>query len=96
MSGDEVATGALPEPDATLEWLGADPAEGTVCALLTPAIRAKLRDMAAGQVLEVRVDDPTAREDMASWCRLSGHTLLAMVEQDSPRMLRAYLRKKPD
>lgn len=95
MIGDEGA-GALPAPDATLEWLSAAPADGSVCALLTPAIKAKLRDMAAGQVLEVRVDDMTARDDMTAWCRLSGHMLLAIVEQDSPRMLRAYLRKKPD
>lgn len=86
-------TGAAPEPDAVLEWESAGPVEGTVCALLTPAIKAKLREMAPGQVLEVRVNDMTARDDIASWCRLTGHALLAIFEEP-PYQLRAYLRKK--
>jgi TusA-related sulfurtransferase len=40
------------------------------------------------------VDDPLARDDIASWCRLAGHELLAAVEE-GPR-LRVFLRKKPD
>ena len=90
----ETGAGALPESDAVLEWLStAPPVQGTLCALLTPAIKAKLREIEPGQVLEVRVNDPTARDDIASWCRLSGHELLVMTEE-SPHRLRAYLRKK--
>jgi TusA-related sulfurtransferase len=66
---------------------------GGSCAILTPAIKAKLREMDVGQVLEVRVDDPTAREDLASWCRLSGNELLAVRELPEG-MLGAYVRKK--
>lgn len=91
----ETAASALPEPDAVLEWVSDAPVHETVCALLTPAIKAKLREMTPGQVLEVRVNDPTARDDIASWCRLSGHELLALTE-DPPHLVRAYLRKKPD
>ena len=79
--------------DAVLDMTQIVAAEGAICAVLTPAMRAKLREMASGQVLEVRVNDPTAREDIASWCRLSGHELLAVVEE-SPALLRVYLRKK--
>lgn len=93
MSVDETAPDALPEPNAVLEWVSAAPTEGTVCALLTPAIKAKLRELEAGQVLEVRVSDVTARDDIAAWCRLSGHTLLAMTEEP-PQLLRVSLRKK--
>lgn len=89
------ATGAgvVPESDAVLEWASTAAMEGTVCALLTPAIKAKLREMAPGQVLEVRVNDLTAREDIAAWCRLSGHELLAFGEEPA-HTLHAYLRKK--
>jgi TusA-related sulfurtransferase len=90
---DEVSD---PRADATLEFLGTADAtamEGTACAILTPAIRAKLREMEPGQALEVRVDDPSAREDLASWCRLSGNVLLA-TREDPPGVLRAWLRKK--
>lgn len=84
---------AVLNPDAVLDLAHAPAAEGATCAVLTPAIKAKLHEMAAGQVLEVLVDDPAAREDIASWCRLSGHVLLA-VREESPRLLHAYLRKK--
>jgi TusA-related sulfurtransferase len=49
--------------------------------------------MEAGQILEVRVDDPAAREDLESWSRLSGNALLAAREEPSG-VLRAWLRKK--
>ena len=91
----ETDAGALPQPDAVLEWASMVPADGTLCALLTPAIKARLREMAPGQVLEVRVADTSARGDIESWCRLAGHELLAMTEEPS-QLLRAYLRKKQD
>jgi TusA-related sulfurtransferase len=49
--------------------------------------------MSDGQILEVRVNDPTAREDIASWSRLSGHELLAEIEE-TPQVLRVFIRKK--
>jgi TusA-related sulfurtransferase len=95
-SGEAANDATVPRADATLELLGtADSGaiEGTTCAILTPAIKAKLREMEAGQVLEVRVDDPSAREDLESWSRLSGNTLIAAREESSG-ILRAWLRKK--
>jgi TusA-related sulfurtransferase len=95
-SSDAADDASVPRADATLELLGtvnSSEMEGTTCAILTPAIRAKLREMEAGQVLEVRVDDPAAREDLESWSRLSGNALLAAREEPSG-VLRAWLRKK--
>lgn len=89
----KAGAGGVPEPDVVLDWSLMDTTQGTVCALLTPAIKARLREMAPGQVLEVRVNDVTAREDIASWCRLSGHELVATAEE-LPHLLRAYVRKK--
>ncbi len=82
-----------PSSDAVLEMLDTATLSGSTCALLTPAIKAKLRELQAGQILEVRVDDLTAQADIASWCRLSGHELLA-VSEDTPHQLRCYIRKK--
>ena len=81
------------KPDAILDMTQTSVAQGAMCALLTPAIKAKLREMSGGQILEIRVNDPTAREDIASWSRLSGHELLAEIEQ-TPQVLRVFLRKK--
>ncbi len=61
--------------------------------MLTPAIKSKLREMDSGQVLEVRVDDPTAREDIEAWCRLSGNLLLKMDQVEGPE-LRFFVQKK--
>jgi tRNA 2-thiouridine synthesizing protein A len=96
MSGSDEPRGpatALPAADSLLEWLDMDPSQGAACALLTPEIRARLRQMEPGQVLEVRVNDPTARLDVEAWCKLSGNPLLAMVEEP-PNTLRFFLRKK--
>jgi tRNA 2-thiouridine synthesizing protein A len=82
-----------PAAAAVLELLGSADTSGATCAVLTPAIKARLRELEGGQVLEVRVDDPGAREDIAAWCRLAGHTLLAVVD-DVPSYTRYFLGKK--
>ena len=82
-----------PTPDALLEFYQGGGNSAPTCALLTPAIKEKLREIASGQTLEVRVDDPSAREDILSWSRLSGHEVLAMLSEE-PHYLRFFLRKK--
>jgi TusA-related sulfurtransferase len=46
----------------------------------------------------VRVDDPEAKGDIESWCRLSGNELLAMATPEQPPEERGnlwfYLKKK--
>ena len=81
------------QPNATLDMTQTVAAQGAMCALLTPAIKGKFQEMSGGQILEVRVNDPTAREDIASWCRLSGHELLAAIDE-SPQLLRVFIRKR--
>lgn len=77
----------IPTADEVLE------VEGATCANLTPLIRAKMKDMASGRVLEVHTDDRTAREGIPAWSRLTGNDLLATVEDDAIHT-RFYLRKK--
>lgn len=97
MNDDALACGAdsatLPQTDSLLEMLDLDERAGAACALLTPAIRARLREMTSGQVLEVRVNDPTARLDVEAWSQLSGNSLLAITEA-APDVLRFFVRKK--
>ncbi len=84
---------ALPTAHALLEMKAESESLGSTCAILTPAIKAKLGELNSGQVLEVRVDDSSAREDITAWCRLSGNELLAMM-YEGHRELRFFLRKK--
>jgi TusA-related sulfurtransferase len=66
---------------------------GLSCGRLEPLIAEKLRALAPGDVLEIFADRPEARDGIASWVRLSGHTLVAVDDGDSPRG-RYYVRKK--
>ena len=84
---------AMPAARALLEVKAESERSGSTCALLTPAIKAKLRELDSGQVLEVRVNDATAREDIAAWCRLSGNELLAMMDEGH-QGLRFFVKKK--
>ncbi len=86
------SSGVVPTPDALLVMLNSGGMEGASCATLTPAIKAKLKQLNSGQILEIQVDDPTAEGDISAWCRLSGHALLAVIRERST--LRCYLRKK--
>jgi len=62
------------------------------CALLAPAIKAKLGEIHSGQVLEVRTGDLSAKDDIEAWCRLSGHTLLHWSPVEG--QLHFWIRKK--
>lgn len=54
-------------------------------------IRQALKSLQPGEVLEVRSTDPGVREDLPSWCRMTGHVLLAA--QAGPLHNRYFLRK---
>lgn len=87
-TGSPAETGAsLPHADAVLDA----PREG--CATLTPLVRARIRELESGQILDVRTDDPTAHENLQAWCRLTGHTLAA-VRDIGVRGKRFLIRKK--
>lgn len=94
LAPDADNSAALPQADGLLEMLDLDERAGAACALLTPAIRARLRQMAPGQVLEVRVNDPTARLDVEAWSQLTGNPLL-VIREEAPDILRFFVRKKP-
>jgi SAM-dependent methyltransferase len=64
-----------------------------LCGTLEPAIRAQMRVLSSGQVLEVRADDLTARLGVPAWSRLAGHALLMTIEEDA-RRTRFFLRKR--
>ena len=85
VEGSQIAY--APDADAVLNG------DGHACGTLEPAMKAALRALTSGQVLEVRADDPAARLGVPAWCRLSGHVLLTTVEEDD-RRTRFFLRKR--
>jgi TusA-related sulfurtransferase len=82
-----------PVHDELLEFQTESSESSSTCAVLTPVINSKLREMQTGQVLEVRVDDPTAKGDIESWSRLSGNTLLKVID-DEGQVMRFFVKKK--
>jgi TusA-related sulfurtransferase len=84
--GATVAT-AAPAADAVLD------AYGQLCGTIEPAMKSLMRTLSSGQMLEVRVDDPSARLGVPAWSRLAGHPLVTTVELDG-RRTHFFLRKR--
>jgi TusA-related sulfurtransferase len=78
---------SAPTADALMDLVGQD------CSSLTPIIAARMRHLPSGQILEVISDDPTARSGLASWSRLTGNALIAIIEDD-PGRTHYYLQRK--
>ncbi len=77
-TGEALSTGA--------EWDAGDMG----CGELVMALRLRLLSLPAGAVICVTATDPAAPEDLPAWCRLCGHTLVAM---NHPRY---WIRRKGD
>lgn len=66
-------SGETPRPDRVLD------APGMACISLTPLIASTIADLSPSALLEVRTDDPAAREGVPAWCRLTRHRLLHTI-----------------
>jgi arsenite methyltransferase len=77
----------MPVADAILDGCG------QTCGTLEPQMKLRMRALESGQILEVLADDFTARLGVAAWSRLTGHTLVATIEEDRLRT-RFFLRKR--
>jgi tRNA 2-thiouridine synthesizing protein A len=77
---------ALPEPDLTVD------AEEAGCGDLMVLLLRSIRKLGGGEVLKLTARDPGASADIPSWCRLTGHSLLAgPVDPDAATY---YIRRK--
>jgi tRNA 2-thiouridine synthesizing protein A len=74
----------LPEPDLTVD------AEEAGCGDLMVLLMRSIRKLEPGQVLALTARDPGAEADIPSWCRLTGHPLLA-----GPEGATYYIQRKP-
>lgn len=63
-------------------------AQRLLCPL--PVIRTQdaVADMQSGEVLVVRATDPGVRNDIPAWCRINGHRVLDIEEQDDEIVIR--------
>ena len=66
-------------------------ARGMLCPLPVIRTQDRMRELAAGSLLEVLATDPGVLEDIPAWCRVHGHEVLGTKENDD--MVRVVLRK---
>jgi tRNA 2-thiouridine synthesizing protein A len=64
---------------------------GLFCPIPIVKTREAMKTMRAGQLLEMRSDDPASEPDMKSWARRTGNELVA-VTKDGP-VYRFLVRK---
>ena len=78
----------LPVPTAMLN------ACGVHCGGLETLMASRLRALAPGEVLEVLSDRQEEVDGVSAWIRLSGHALVTIETDWSPRCARYFVRKK--
>jgi tRNA 2-thiouridine synthesizing protein A len=60
--------------DASLDCVG------LYCPMPIYQTAKKIKELKAGQVLEILADDEGIKEDMPAWCRTTGNELLGIEE----------------
>jgi len=58
-----------------------------LCPMPVIRVQEKITGLSAGDVLEVWATDPGARSDIPAWCRVNGHRVLDIDEQDGELVL---------
>jgi radical SAM protein with 4Fe4S-binding SPASM domain len=86
----DVAEGAAARPAPSASSFAADPyaptasfdAIGHACVELLLPMAKMVRALEPGQVLKIVTDDVAAREDLGSWCRMTGNELVDRIRGD--------------
>jgi TusA-related sulfurtransferase len=70
-------------------------AHGLTCGRLEPMLAQRLRALAPGELLEVLSDRSEARDGIAAWVWLTGHSLVEVKNGEPPRA-KYYVRKNTE
>ncbi|HZK52100.1 MAG TPA: sulfurtransferase TusA family protein [Actinomycetota bacterium] len=58
-------------------------ARGLVCPMPTIRLGQAIRKVEVGRLVEVWTDDPGSKQNMAAWCKNTGHELVEQSSDDS-------------
>ena len=58
-------------------------ARGLVCPMPTIRLGQAIRRVEVGRLVEVWTDDPGSKQNMAAWCKNTGHELVEQSSEDS-------------
>lgn len=64
---------------------------GLLCPMPIIHTSKKIKELEAGQVLEIIATDEGIKEDMPAWCKNTGHEYLGSEEDD--RTYRTFVKK---
>ena len=71
--------------DATLDCVG------LYCPMPIAQTAKKMKDLKAGEVLEILADDEGIKEDMPAWCKVTKNEFLGLEEEAD--QYKVYVRK---
>lgn len=66
-------------------------AKGLACPMPIVKTKKEMKNLEAGQVLEVQATDKGSKADMKAWAESTGHQYLGTIEEGE--VLKHYLRK---
>ncbi len=69
-------------------------AKGLACPMPIVKTKKVMKDMNAGEVLEVQATDKGSKADLEAWAKSTGHQYLGLIEEGE--VLKHYLRKSSD
>jgi len=72
--------------DQTLDCMG------LYCPMPIYKTAQKIKDLKPGEVLEIIADDKGIKQDMPSWCRVTGNECLGIEEKDGE--FHVFVKKK--
>lgn len=67
-------------------------AKGLACPMPIVKTKKAMKDLEAGQILEIQATDKGAKSDLAAWSRSGGHELLEDKEEDG--VLTFWIKKR--
>jgi len=56
--------------------------KGLLCPMPVIRTQNRVKQLAVGDILEVFCTDPGVKQDIPAWCRINGHEVLGIREED--------------
>ena len=70
-------------------------ARNLLCPMPVIRVQGAIESLAPGEEIEVLCTDPGAMSDVPAWCRVHGHEVLEVVEDDAAGEIRISIRTGP-
>lgn len=67
-------------------------AVGLFCPLPIVKLKLEMEELARGRIIKILADDPAFEEDLISWCRETGNTLISITRNEEDIFV-AYVEK---